>query len=99
VDKEFPLVKVKVFHRTRLLSREFYLSRMKCVIQTRESSSYQEFRVSDICHGGIDHYFCYSVACGEVTQGNIFKDKGALAAALTIKQLPVAKQEVQGGLC
>lgn len=42
-----------------------------------ERDSYQEFRVCDICHDGVDQYFSCSVAHGEVTQGNSFKGKGA----------------------
>lgn len=34
-------------------------------------------RVCDVCNGGVDQYVCCSVACGEVTQGNSSKGKGA----------------------
>lgn len=49
---------------------------MKCLVQMKETLT-KNSRVCDICHGGVDQYVCCSVACGEVTQGNSFKVKGA----------------------
>lgn len=91
--------KWKTFHRNTFILKRILLAQNEMSSPNERRDSYHEFGVCDICHGTVDQYFSWNISYEEVMQAIVLRVKGPPTVALKIKWLPVAKENVQGGLC